>query len=179
MKTVLLLLSVLIMPQWLVGCGYHTPAAIPQYTSDKSITLYMGMWTNRTNEIGLESLIRIALTDWLVQSNIFRLTASTDKASYKLNGTVVSVDYPGASYDAFDRANVLKAVVTSSFSLVNTETGKAVVEENKFIRDTTYLVGSDAVTTQSNKKSALNTIVDEIAEEIYIRTFYALTGSKL
>ena len=175
-KTVFLTLAILTVPLCFAGCGYHPPQTFHDDTPQKNISLYMELWENRTNEIGLESQISLALTDWLIQSNHFRLTSGADTATYTLKGAVLSVDYPGDSYDAFNRATALKARVTTSFRLTATESGNVVWQQENLVKESTYPVGSTAVMTQSNKKKALKSIADEIAENIYIRTYYAVTA---
>jgi hypothetical protein len=170
------LISVFFTLLVLQGCGYHNPYA-KNLEQDKSVTVvYMTVWTNRTNELGLESLIFQKTADWLQQSPFLRITRDREQADYLLTGTILSVDYPAAAFSVFDVATTLKAKVKSTYQLTDRITGKKIWQVSDTLRSADYAAGSDTVRSQSNKRAALTIIADELAEQIYLRTTTTLTS---
>ncbi|MBU0728862.1 MAG: hypothetical protein KKE17_13540 [Proteobacteria bacterium] len=167
----LLLVSVLAIS----SCGYHDPYSTPLEVKGDKAKLHIGIWTNQTNELGVDSLMHTALANWLTQSKQILLVDEPDQADIKLTGTVQSVKYPGTSYNAYDQAVGLKAQITVSYSLTQTNTKQEVIKIKSVTKETTFSVGSDPAFTQSNKKKALAKIAEDLSEDIYMQIFYALT----
>lgn len=156
------------------ACGYHNPYTAVKKELDREVKINTLMWKNRSNELGLEARIHLAISDWLQESKHIVLASGNKDAEFTLSGEILQVNYPGNSFDTFDRATTLKAQVSVQYSFVNNKTGVTVWSES-LTREGSYSVGSDAVRTQSNKQVALNTIADDLAEQIYMRVFYSLS----
>ncbi len=160
----------------LQGCGYHNPY-VKNINSDKPATLiHMTVWTNQTNELGLESLIFQQTADWLQQSRHLRITRDKDQADYLLTGSILAVDYPATAFSVTDVATTLKAKVKTSYRLTDRATGNTIWQVNDTLRQTDYSAGADAVRSQTSKKGALATIANELGEQIYLRITATLTS---
>ena len=165
LKTLSLLLILLIA----AGCGYHNPNMLPPEQQGKVIKLHVPLWPNPTNEIRLASDIHNALQDWLGQSKQFILVDSAGEADYVLNGKINSISYTGRSYDATDRALALIATLSVSYTVTDTHTGKTAWQSN-FALTESYSLDTDA-----HKRQALETIIDNLGEQIYIRLYSAIS----
>lgn len=155
------------------SCGYYNPNMLPQDEQGPPINLYVPIWANNTNELGLESDVHNAISDWLIQSKRITLTNQKD-AEYILNGTILSVNYPGLSYNTTDQATALKVVLTVRYAVKEKLSDKIIWERSGHVLEETYSIGSSASQTDTNKKAALDTLTDDLAEQIYIRAFRAL-----
>ncbi len=163
-------LSLLLVLLFVTGCGYHNPNMLPPEQQGRVLKLHVPIWPNPTNEIRLASDIRNALQDWLGQSKQFTLVDSSGEADYVLNGRINAVSYTGRAYDAKDRAQALIATLSIDYTVTDTRTGKAAWETKGFALTETYSLQTDA-----HKKQALETIVDNLAEQIYIRLYSAIS----
>lgn len=157
------------------GCGYYNPNMLPQDEQGPPIKLYVPIWPNSTNELGLESDIHNAISDWLMQSKRLILVPNKEKADFVLNGSIDSVRYPGLSYDVTDQAKTLKTILTVSYTIKEKATDRVLWQAQSFTLEETYNLGSSSAQTDENKKRALNILADDLGEQIYIRAFRALT----
>lgn len=168
-KLTLRTLSLLLLLLIAAGCGYHNPNMLPPDKQGKVLKLHVPIWPNPTNEIRLASDINNALQDWLGQSKQFTLVNSSGEADYILNGTINSVSYTGRAYDARALAQALIATLSVSYTVTETSTGKTAW------RSTFALTESYSLQTDAHKKQALETLVDKLAEDIYIRLYSAIS----
>ncbi|MDG4476462.1 LptE family protein [Thiovibrio frasassiensis] len=162
-------LSLLLLLLIVAGCGYHNPNMLPPDKQGRIVKLYVPLWANPTNELRLASDIHNGLQDWLGQSKQFTLVNSSGEADYVLNGKINSVSYTGRAYDAKDRALALIATLSTGYTLTDTRTGKSAWQSG-FALTETYSLQTDA-----HKKQALDTLVDKLAEDIYIRLYSAIS----
>jgi hypothetical protein len=162
-------LSLLFVLLVVAGCGYHNPNMLPPDKQGKVLKLHIHIWPNPTNEIRLASDINNALQDWLGQSKQFTLVNSSGEADYVLNGTINAVSYTGRAYDAKDRAQALIATLSVGYTVTDTRTGKK-AWQSTFALSETYSLQTDA-----HKKQALETLVDKLAEDIYLRLYSAIS----
>ncbi len=166
---VLILLCVL-----LHGCGYRHPLSFPVEQSSVPISLYVPLWQNNTSELGFESQIHSSLKSWLLQSGRIRLVDSPGKSDMHLTGTILSMEFPGQSYNQFDQASSLKAVVRFSFTLKTAATAEDLLSRDEIRKEQDYLVGSDALFTRSYRLEALRIIADDLSEDIYQDVSFAI-----
>ena len=168
MKILILSLSLVLLT--VTGCGYHNPNMLPPEQQGRVLKLHIPLWPNPTNEIRLASDIRNALQDWLGQSKQFTLVDNSGEADYILNGKINSVSYLGRSYDANNRALALIATLRIEYTVTDTSTGKAAWVAKNFALSESYSLDTDA-----HKRQALETIVDNLGEQIYIRLYSAIS----
>jgi len=151
------------------GCGYHNPNMLPPEKQGRVLKLHVPIWPNPTNEIRLASDIHNALQDWLGQSKQFTLVNNAGEADYVLNGKINAVSYTGRAYDANDRAQALIATLSVSYTVTDSRTGKT-AWQSTFALSETYSLQTDA-----HKKQAVDTLVDNLGEDIYIRLYSAIS----
>ena len=166
LKTLSLLFVVLVF----AGCGYHNPNMLPPDKQGRVLKLHIPILPNPTNEIRLASDINNALQDWLGQSKQFTLVNNSGDADYVLNGRINAVSYTGRAYDAKDRAQALIATLNIDYTVTDTQTGKPAWEAKGFALTETYSLQTDA-----HKRQALETLVDNLSEQIYLRLYSAIS----
>ncbi len=160
------------------GCGYsnpHTRIATFDKDGDGKIRLFLDMWSNQTNLLGFQGHVEQNLIHVLTRSNRFSLTQSKSKADYILGGTIYSVEIPGLSYGAFDKAVEVRAEVKLGYRLQDAKTGKFIFQKEKYVKRETFRVGADAVQTQANQDLALLELARSLADNIDIQLYYLFT----
>lgn len=163
-------LSLFLVLLSIAGCGYHNPNMLPSDQQGRVLKLHVPIWPNPTNEIRLASDIRNALQDWLGQSRQFTLVDNAGEADYVLNGRINAVSYTGRAYNTNNVAQALIAALNVDYTVTDPRTGKTAWEAKGFVLTETYSLQTDA-----NKRQALETIVDNLAEQIYIRLYSAIS----
>ena len=162
------------------ACGYHNPYL--QTTEDQAagiaepVSIYVDIWDNRTSEMGFEAQLLQAVADWLQESKLFHLT-DRESADYIIRGIITSINYPGASFTTQDRVTSVQAEVTVNYSLVQRNPVKEVWTVSNMKRQSNFSVGANAISYQNNKRDVLKTIADELAEQIYIKTYQTFTSA--
>lgn len=181
-KQLLTLLAALLIGGQLLyfttGCGYSTPhtrIAKHDADGDGTIRIFLNMWSNQTNLLGFQGQVQQSLIQVLTRSNHYHLTQNKARADYILEGTLYSVEIPGLSYGAFDRAVEVRAEVKLGYRLVDAKSGNVILQKNKYIKRETFQVGDDAVHTQGNQDLALVLLADDLADDIDIQLFYLFT----
>ena len=160
----------------LAGCGYHSPYKDRVIAENKKTSLYLSVWKNNTNELGLEGQILQSIADWLQESKHIALTTREDEADLVLSGSIDSIYLQATAFSGSDRATSIKARLNTSYQLVRRQSGERVKQTQNTLREATYSVNSDAVSTQSRKRNALAGIANAVGEQIYLEVFYELTG---
>lgn len=158
----------------LSACGYHNPNALPESERGPVVSLYAPLWSNPTSETNLAPRLQTSLHDWLMQNKRLALVHSKEGADYLLTGKIVSMRYPGRSYDLRDTVRALKAILTVEYSVTDRATGQPIIASNLLTLEEPYVLGSTTAQTDTNKKLAQETLLDELAEQIHIRISRAL-----
>ncbi len=148
------------------GCGYHNPYA---ESGGRHIRLYHQMWKNRTTEVGLDNTFYQDQSDWLRRSPLISLTDSPASADYELIGSIDRLNLPEISFGAYQEGIEGRADLTVSFAIKEVKTGKIVWERKSAQRQETFYMTQDPLQLQANRRTALNKIADDFAEEIYLQ----------
>ena len=155
--------ALLTIPVLLAACGYRPLSRIyetPGLEGGKPVAVHMPMWTNATNEFGLETDVYNTVSDWLQGSNHILLKKKPAEAEYLLEGVISAIDLSSS------RGTVR---LTVRYSLKNTATDKLIWPESSSVFAKSYLITDDAAATTSERQKALHEIADNIGEKIYIR----------
>jgi len=160
------------------ACGYHNPNLLPESASGPVFKLYAPYWENPTSEVGLDNEIMNAISDRLIQAKRIQLVNSAGEADYLLEGKILSVSYPGLAYDITDTARTLKAVLNVSYTIKAQADGRIVWRENNLRLERPYNIGATPAQTDQNKREALELAAQDLSEQVYIRTFRALSRSQ-
>lgn len=155
----------------LTSCGYHNPYV---YTGpDKSV--YITTWKNRTNELRLDSKIYQSLIRWYQKSGgSIKVKKEKEGADLILAGEIVSIDLPSLSYGSTGAAVQVKVRLTVRYILKNLRTGKVIAEIPNQVFTEAYSISTSRSTTRDNESKALDQIIDDLSEKIYLRTLNEL-----
>lgn len=152
------------------ACGYHNPYV---YTGpDKSI--YITSWKNRTSELQLESEIYQSLLQWFQKSSSLSVVSEKDGADLILGGEIVSIDLPSLSYSSNNTTREVKLKLRIRYILKDLKSGEILFQEPATVRTEEYVISSNNSITDANEDEALETIIDEMSQDIYRQTLLAL-----
>ena len=172
----ILLFCLLLAISWVVltGCGYRNPYVQPNVATQSAKRVYLSIWPNRTNELGLETAIYRNLVSWFQRSPKITITQNKEDADYLLSGEISSINVPALSYGRYDRAVEVNIVLTVSYRLTEKDSNTILLEKKDLTFSEAARVGDDASTTRSNKNKALAIINDDLAELVYLDTMSRL-----
>lgn len=153
-----------------VSCGYRNPYV---YTGpDKSI--YITSWKNRTSELQLESEIYQSLLQWFQKSDSLNIVKDRSSADLILAGEIISIDLPSLSYGANNTTQEVKLLLRVRYILKDIETGEILFQQPNQLRTEEYVVSTDSSVTRDSEETALETIIDELSQDIYLQTLTKL-----
>lgn len=90
-------------------------------------------------------------------------------------GEIMSIDLPSLSYGSGNDATEVKVLLTVRYVLKDIESGKVLLEVGNEIWTEEYKVGSTASESSDNEKEALDIIIDDLSEKVYIKTLNKLS----
>lgn len=157
----------------LCSCGYRNPYV---YTGpDKRV--YLASWKNRTSELQLESQIYQSLIKWYQKSDSLKIVKNKSDAELVLGGEIVSIDLPSLSYGANNTTREVKLKLRVRYVMKDIATGKILFQEPGQIRTEEYTVTTNVTSTSDNEKAALDVIIDELSQDIYLKTLTKLPNT--
>ena len=155
----------------LASCGYHNPYVYSGPDRD----LYITTWHNRTNELLLDAKIYQSLVRWYQKSGSISVTKKKEGAHLILAGEIISIDLPSLSYGFGNSATEVKILLTVRYILKDLTSGKVLMEVGQETWTEQYKVGASSSESSDNEKEALEVIIDDLSEKIYIQTLDILS----
>jgi hypothetical protein len=153
------------------SCGYHNPYVY----SGPDISVYITSWKNRTSELRLDSKIYQSLIKWYQKSGgSIKVKKEKEGSDLILAGEIISIDLPSLSYGSSGATKEVKVRLTVRYILKNIKTGKVLIEVPNEVFSEAYSISSSSTTTKDNESKALDLIIDDISEKIYLRTLTEL-----
>jgi len=150
------------------ACGYHVLGSAPD-SSRLQPKLAIPLFTNRSNEVGLETIFANALIGTFSQSQVARLTTEENQADMVLQGDVTTVENTSLAYRDIDRSLVRRVTITINLTLKERQSGKVLWKQEKVI-DADYVVRSDyhygEATRQMSICKAAATLARRVHDEI-------------
>jgi len=153
-----------------VSCGYRNPYV---YAGPEK-AVYITSWKNRTSELQLESEIYQSLLEWYQKSDSLKIVKTKQEADLILAGEIVSIDLPSLSYGTDNTTREVKLKLLVRYILKDIDSGKVLFQEPNQLRSEEFTVGAVNSTDEENEDEALETIIDEMSQEIYLRTLSKL-----
>lgn len=160
------------------GCGYHNPYISTGSAQQDPVSLHLDVWTNLTNELGLEASLHRSLTGWFQKSGHIKLTNNRDQADLLLFGEITAINLPGVTYGLHDQITELEARLTVSCTLQDRQTGDILWQEQRLTLTESFSVGSGSEETRANKELALTRITRDLSETIYLNSHRAVPIKK-
>lgn len=162
---VLVLLCLCLASFHVQGCGYKFVGGGNMPSGVKSVCV--SLFENRTAETGLENTIAGNLNYEFTRNGI-KLMANPDKADARLTGTIKSVTVETVSYRGDQTSIESRVIVVVGARLKNKDGVELWASDNVSERQT-YATDTDKQTTLRNKKAALATLSQRLAESFYGR----------
>jgi len=156
----------------LTACGYHNPYVY----SGPEKKVYFASWKNRTNELQLDAKIYQSLIRWYQKSESFKFVKNKADADLILGGEIVSIDLPSLAYGANNTTTEVKLKLQVRYIMKEITTDKILFQEPGQTRTEEYTVTPDSTSTSDNEKEALATIIDELSQDIYVKTLTKLSS---
>lgn len=152
------------------GCGYYFPHVYDGPTQK----IYMPTWNNRTSNLGLDVEIYQSLARWFQKSQSIVLTKDKENADLILAGEIMSIDLPSIAWRGDSRTTEVKVRLVVRYVLKNLRTEEILWEVPKELWTEEYstLGGSSAMA--DNEQAALDQIIEDISERIYLGTLDSL-----
>ncbi len=163
MKTVTIALTLLLA---LVACGYNLKGAGLK-APDGVETVAVTVLDNRTAESGIEMTFTNHLTYEFTRSKVLRVV-DEKAADAVLSGTITSLGEETISYTANYDSDERRVRVTLNLSLVSRD-GKVLWSDPALAGIEEFKVADDRFVTDKNRREAIETISERIAERVHNR----------
>lgn len=172
-------LSVLLLCLLLLSaCGYHNPNVIPASRDLPPTRIHVPMWTNATSQMGLGVKAHNAVSNQLTQSDRVMLIADQAQAEYVLSGHINSLSFPGFAYDPTSTVRSLTAVMTVTVTISARASGRIIWQDMNLRLEQNYNLGATVSQSDANKRRALDQLVDNLAEQVYLRALRSLNRNR-
>lgn len=157
------------------SCGYHNPYVY----NGPELSLYITNWKNRTSELNLDSKIYLSLIKWYQKSGSIKVQREKAGADLILAGEIVSIDLPSLTYGVNNVTTQARVHLTVRYILKNLNSDKVLFEVPKKILSEKYSINADSTVTSDNESKALDKIIDDLSENIYLNTLSKLRRLKI
>lgn len=150
---------------FICACGYRFPGdgALPGGIQ----TIFIPLFTNRTNEIGVENIITDDLTNEFILQRKGAL-ADDKQADSVLSGAVVSVLTRTISQTG-GGASVEREVVVNVELKLTDKSGQLIWIARRLSAREPYDVGDNNIETNRRRRDAIETLSTRLAQKIYNR----------
>jgi len=160
----------LVLAVGISSCGYHNPYVY----SGPTKTIYITNWKNRTSKLNLNTDIYKSLLKWYQKSGSFKVTKKKDGADFILAGEIISIKLPSLTFDAANDASTVKVKLMVRYIFKDLEQNKILFKQSKITLVEDYVTSTDTAVTDDNEKKALEEIIDDMSETIYLKTLKKL-----
>ncbi len=147
------------------ACGYRFSGGgnLPEGVTRLSV----GVLENRTRETGLENMISNEVINYFTRFENVQMT-DKDDADACLSGIIKSANTHTIAHRTTHASTERRIRVVLDLKLT-TPDGRLLWKAEDISEDETYVVASEKLRTEQNKKSALLILSERIAERIYYR----------
>ena len=147
------------------SCGYHFKGGLkaPEGVGTIAVTVL----ENKTWETGIETIFTNDLIYEFTRSKVLRV-ADRDTADALLKGTIVSLNVDTISHTANYEGNERRVTIALDLALTR-EDGEPIWSDPALIEREEYKVSSDKLTTEENRRGAVEMISERVAEEVHNR----------
>ncbi len=170
-RTILLLIALAV---GISSCGYRNPYV---YTGPTK-TIYITNWKNNTSKLQLNTEIYRSLLKWYQKSGSFKVTKKKSGADYILAGEIVSINLPSLTYNSANDSSTVEVKMTVRYILKDLVQNKVLFEQKKTTMSEDYTQSSDSAISADNEQDALEEIIDNMSETIYLMTLKKITMTK-
>ncbi len=148
MKTIAGMLAVAALAAGLGGCASYTwTSAVPE----EYRTIAVPVFENRTKDAELGPIATQYTRREVQREGTFKLKR-TGQAAIELQGAIVGARRGALTYDRSlgTRANSYRYLVTAEISVIDKKNGKVLLDNRRYVSETTFLTQNDLLTGQRN-----------------------------
>ncbi len=164
------LIIALCIAVFLSGCGYYFPHVYDGPTK----SIYLPNWKNRTSELEVDAKLYREITRWFQKSNAVSTTKNKDQADLILAGEIVAIDLPSISWGGDSRTTEVKLSLIVRYVLQDLKSGEILWEVPREMWTQEFSTIVTTATINENEKEALEIIIDDLSEKIYLKTLSKL-----
>jgi outer membrane lipopolysaccharide assembly protein LptE/RlpB len=147
------------------GCGYHfSPGG--EYIDPDVRKVFIEPFANRTSQANLEDTVRLAITDWFVRGQRFKIVDSEAQADAIFRGAVKNLTTTPLSYKTTNVAAEERMILSLELSFEDRRTKKVIWKNGDFSGYQDYPVASLS-DTETARKNALAKLSRDTAERAY------------
>ena len=149
------------------GCGYHFEGM--GLTAPEGVrTIAVTVLDNRTSESGIETVFTSDITYEFTRSKVLRVVGK-DTADAVLSGRIASLTVDTISHTASYDSDERRVIITLDLALERADGD--VIWSNKSLSDKEAfkVVPSDKLATEKNRRAAIETMSERLAEKIHNR----------
>jgi len=161
--------SVLLLAAALGACGYNFRGRQNNLPSDVR-TIAIPMFKNNTGELRIESTFTGEVIFQFTRSQMVRVV-SEDQADAILRGEIMAVEIEDVAYSATETSRQRRVKITVKADLTRRRDGQVLWQDRRLIQRRTYLVSSDAMTTDTAKATAITELAKAMAQTLHDRVF--------
>jgi hypothetical protein len=159
---IIILLVILLISS---GCGYHfSPGG--EYIDPDVRKVFIEPFGNRTSQANLEDTVRLAIADWFIRGQRFKIVDTQDQADALFKGAVKSLTTTPLSYRGTNVAAEERMTLTLDLSFEDRRTKKVIWKNGDFSGTQDYTVAS-VNETETARKNALTKLSRDTAERAY------------
>lgn len=151
---------------FIFGCGYRNPYVY----SGPDRSIYVTTWKNRTSNLQLDANIYQELLKWFQKSRSLKITKNKEGAEYILAGEIISIDVPSLAFNAGNDASDVKLRLKVRYIFKDLVNDSILFERPMVNRQQSYTITGDAAETRDNYNEALETLIENLAQDIYQKT---------
>jgi hypothetical protein len=156
----------------LSGCSsYRWTSSVPEELR----TVAVPVFENRTSSAELGPIVTRYTLREFQREGTFSIRRSGDSA-LEVQGSIVKAHRSAAAYDRnySSRASEYRYIVMADVSLINKDTGKVLMNNRRYVAETTFLTRGDLLTSQRDAASRIaqdfaRQIVDDVTSFDYER----------
>ena len=148
MKTIIGMLAVAALAAGLGGCASYTwKGAVPE----EYRTIAVPVFENRTKAAELGPIVTQYTRREVQREGTFKLKRTGD-AAIELQGAIIEVRRGALTFDRSlgTRANSYRYLVTAEISVIDKKNGKVLLDNRRYVAETTFLTQNDLLTGQRN-----------------------------
>jgi|YelNatPaOPRAMG01_1025707.scaffolds.fasta_scaffold05694_12 outer membrane lipopolysaccharide assembly protein LptE/RlpB len=149
----------------LSGCGYNfgRGTGVVPLKVDK---LYVPVFTNLTDEIGIEDLFTSAMRKTIADSSDAQLVSESE-AEGIIYGTIVSYSSVPVFFSSTGIATVYQLTITINVKLVQTITNKILWEMKGFTESMDFYPINDPVLTKQRERDVINSLAISMTQRAF------------
>jgi hypothetical protein len=148
----------------LAGCGYR-PLGSQPLTSATAPSLAIPLFTNRSTEVGMESVMANALIQAFSQTKAVRLTTKPQNAELVLEGKVAFVENSSVAFNSIQDSTVRRVTIKVDLNLKQRNTGKSLWKDTAIIQED-YLVEPNYQIGETLKNQGLRRAAADLAQRV-------------